>query len=420
MWQAQRDHPMTERLEERVDLVLTSARLLHVNGQSTEETITAAERLGRALGLSIVLIPRWGEVQLEAEDGASRLATVVKADPVGVHMARVSAVMRVIDSMTTGELTASAGASRLGAIERMPPAPTWLFTVAAAVGAVALSVIFGVRHLPAVVLIAGSAAAGALIRRLPALSRENALLPTLCAAFIAGVVGAFATLQNLSSALRLVAVCPCMILVPGAHVLNGMLDLAAARVHLGAARLLYAALVLVAISAGLLGGLGLLHVSLPIDVPGRSIPLWLDAVAAGAAAAAFTVFFSAELSTLAWPVGIGMLAHGLRWWTLSSGFGPATGAAVASLSVGLLLTPIARRWHMPFAAIGFASVVSLMPGVLVFRMVSGLVQVVSTGDTTPELIRSIISDGMTATTIILGMTGGLVASKVVVDTVTAS
>jgi len=420
MWQAQRDDLATTSLEERADLVLTSARLLHVNGQSTEQTIAAAEHLSRALGLSTVLIPRWGELQLRAEDGASRLVTVVDADPVGIHMGRVSAVMRLIDSVASGDLTASAAVSRLRSISRMPPASTWLFTLAAATGAAALSVIFGVRHVSAVALIVVSAAAGAVVRRVPALSRENALLPPFCAAFIAGVVGAFATRENLSSALRLVAVCPCMVLVPGAHVLNGMLDLAATRVHLGASRLLYSALVVLAISAGLLGGLTLLHVTLPVDVPGRSIPLWLDVAAAGAAAAAFTVFFSSELNTLAWPVGTGMLAHGLRWWMLSRGFGAATGATLAALTVGLLLTPVARRWHIPFAAVGFASVVSLMPGVLLFRMASGLVQLASTGNTTLDLLRSIIADGITATDIVLGMALGLVVSKVTVDAVTAA
>src|SRR5262245_15648532 len=157
MWQAQRDDPATETLEARADLVLTSARLLHVNGQSTEETITAAERLGRALGLSTALIPRWGELHLQVEDGASSLITAAKADPVGIDMARVSATMRVIDSITTGELTASAAASRLRSISLMAPAPMWLFTTASAVGAAALSVIFGVRHVSAVALIVGSA-----------------------------------------------------------------------------------------------------------------------------------------------------------------------------------------------------------------------------------------------------------------------
>src|SRR6266852_5070803 len=38
-------------LQERSELVLSFARVLHVNGQSTKETVAAAERLGNALGL---------------------------------------------------------------------------------------------------------------------------------------------------------------------------------------------------------------------------------------------------------------------------------------------------------------------------------------------------------------------------------
>src|SRR5258708_36562414 len=135
-------------------------------------------------------------------------------------------------------------------IAHAPPSPTWLFTLAAAAGAAALSVIFGVEHLEAVVLMGASAAVGAALRRFVARYSTNALLQPLGAALLAGVVGALAVRYQLSSALRLVAVCPCMILVPGPHVLNGMTDLAASRIHLGASRLVYAGLVVVAIPAG--------------------------------------------------------------------------------------------------------------------------------------------------------------------------
>jgi len=142
-----------------------------------------------------------------------------------------------------------------------------------------------VHHLKAVVLIMVSAAAGAVLRRTLARYSANTLLQPLCAALLAGMIGALAVRYNLSSSLRLIAVCPCMILVPGPHVLNGAMDLIAARINLGASRLVHAGLIILAISVGLLLGMGILSVSLPVGEPGRAVPLWLDVIAAGAAVA---------------------------------------------------------------------------------------------------------------------------------------
>jgi hypothetical protein len=45
---------------ERSDLVLAFARTLYINGQATEDTVRAVERLSRALGLRAMLVVRWG------------------------------------------------------------------------------------------------------------------------------------------------------------------------------------------------------------------------------------------------------------------------------------------------------------------------------------------------------------------------
>jgi uncharacterized membrane protein YjjP (DUF1212 family) len=402
--------------EDRANLILAFVRVLYVNGQATDQVLAAGEHLGESLALRASIMPRWGELELRTEEPDARLISAVTAEPVAVDMDRVVSTTRAIGELGAGRLAPDGAVARIAAISQAPPAPTWLFTLAAAAGATALAVIFGVEYLAAAALIAVSAAAGAVLRRAVARYSTNLFLQPFCAALLAGIVGAVAVRFELSSTLRLVAVCPCMILVPGPHVLNGALDLIAGRVHLGAARLIFASLVVLAISTGLLLGLALLGVSLPVDQAGRVVPLWQDVIAAGVAVAAYSVFFSTPSYMLGWPVAVGMLAHAFRWGMLTvAGVGAATGALAASLVVGTILTPVARRWHMPFAAIGFASVVSMIPGVFLFRAASGLLQLADGSHTTLALISATVADGMTAVTITLAISFGLIVPKLVID-----
>lgn len=400
-----------------LDLLLTSAVLLFQHGQTTEKMIDTMTRLAEALGFQVSVFPRWGDLTVRVEGPSGSLHEIIAASPTGVDMGQVAATMNVIDDVCNGRLDAASGRSALEAIPRLPPVSVARFALLAAAGAAALGVIFGEIHLISLLLIACSAGVGACLRRWLGKISRNLFVQPFCAALFAGAVGAVATRFQADSALHLVAVCPCMVLVPGPHLLNGAVDLARARMPLGAWRILYASLIIVVICTGLLLGLSLGGVVLPALGPSYPVPLEYDVIAAGVAVAAYGTFFAMPWRTLPIPVLIGMLAHASRWIVISWFSASAeTGALVACLIVGIITTPIADRLRLPFAALAFASVVSLIPGVFLFRMAGGLVNLVSLGGkASPDLLLATVVDGTTAVLIILAMAFGLILPKMCIE-----
>jgi uncharacterized membrane protein YjjB (DUF3815 family) len=189
-----------------------------------------------------------------------------------------------------------------------------------------------------------------------------------------------------------------------------------ARIPLGLARLTYASLIILAISTGLLIGLALGGTTLPPAAPGRFAPLLSDTIAAGVAVAAYSSFFSMPWRLLPVPVVIGMAAHAVHWAAMvGAGLSPEMAALLSCLLVGTLITPIADRLRLPFAALAFASVVSLIPGVFLFRMAGGLVELVQGGDADARLVAVVIADAGQAFLIMLTMTVGLIVPKMVIE-----
>ena len=400
--------------EAHCSLVIAFARLLFVNGQGTEQIFASVQSLARFLRLPSNLSLRWGEIELQVEE-AGRPIWRAAANPAGVEMSRVTAAMRLIDDVEGRRLTPEAALNAIGPIAHSPPVSLWLFALASGIGALAMAVIFGVQHVQDAALIFVSAFLGACLRRGLLQLTHNALVQPFCASLFAGLFAAIAFQYELAESLRLVALSPCVILVPGAHVLNGLADLINGRLHLGAARLLHAGLIIAAIATGLLFGLVLCGASLPLAEPLRAVPLWQHMLAGGFAVVAFGVLFSMPLRQILLPVLIGGIAQALRWLALAAGLKVGAAALIASLAIGFILLPVARKQRMPFAAVGFIAVVSMIPGSYLFTMAAGTVQIATGNDPTLELIGSIIANGTNAMLIILAISLGLVIPKFALD-----
>src|SRR5580704_12044082 len=55
--------------QEALKITALAVNLLFVNGQTTERTVVAAERLGHFLGISVKVLPYWDELMVQV-DGA--------------------------------------------------------------------------------------------------------------------------------------------------------------------------------------------------------------------------------------------------------------------------------------------------------------------------------------------------------------
>jgi uncharacterized membrane protein YjjP (DUF1212 family) len=338
-------------------------------------------------------------------EGSRDTVVTEPVSPTGINMRRVGALMRVIDRAQDGPLELPIVARAVADADAEKPSNTVAFTIACATGAGALAVIFGATHPATVLLVAIGAATGGLLRRWLGTTGAGPLVQVFGAGVIAGAFGALAAHLNLGASTALVAVCQAMVLVPGPHVLNGALDLLDLRVSLGLARLGYAAVLLAAITGGLVLGLGLGGQTLAVSAPASAAPFYFDVVAAGIAAASYPVYFSMPWRMIGWPVAVGALAHALHWWVLHAGASMALAAFLSCLLVGAILVPVSHYIRIPFAGIGFASVVALVPGVYVFRTLSGFVQFA--GHPSPALLSAAASDLIVASITLTGMAIGL-------------
>ena len=371
------------------------------------------ERLSRALGRPASLRARWGQVTFYSINGN---AAFVDVEPAGVDISRVAAAEQAMDAVCAGTLDPASALKRLDEIGRERPVPLTRFAPMAAAGAAALSVIFGAPDVLTVALIAVVAGLGAWLRRIAARLSANPLLQPLVASLVAGAAAGLVAQLRLPVALRLLAVCPCMVLVPGPHFLNGMIDLARARIALGAARLGLAGLIVLMICIGLLAGLALAGASFPEAGVVRRVPLALDVLAAGIAVAAYGSFFNMPWHMMGVPVATGMVAHALRWELLQLGVGVPTGAFGAAIVAGAVMALAAHRLRLPFGAAAFACVVSLIPGVYMFQAASELVTVARLGlDTSLGLILGLVADTSTAGLTLLAIAAGLILPKLCAD-----
>jgi uncharacterized membrane protein YjjP (DUF1212 family) len=327
-------------------------------------------------------------------------------------------VHAILEQVREGDLDPATALAQLGKVEADTPRHSrWLAILVLGAAAASLARLLGAD--PGAVAVAGLATGLGLLARQELGRRHFSLLTLpLTAAFLGAVLGGLAIRLEWTRTPDLVLIMPALMLVPGPHLINGLLDLIQNHLPMSLARLWLAVGILLASALGIVLGIELtLPELVTADPTARAghLSLFFDMVLAGIATCGFAVFYNTAWGQLGKAMVGGMLGHGLRYLALEAGCRLEVATFLGGLAVGVVSAWIARSARAPFAVIAFAGAVTMMPGVHIYRALGGALQLARRAEQTdPAAMAGTLGNAFQACVVVSGLVLGLILGARVV------
>jgi uncharacterized membrane protein YjjP (DUF1212 family) len=325
--------------------------------------------------------------------------------------ARVHAILRAV---RCGELELVDALAQLKRVRTEAPRhPKWLVALSLGGAAASLALLLGAD---AGASLAAAAATGIGFAARQELGRRGVsiLAPPFVAALIGAVIGGLAIRRGWTATPGLALIVPSLILVPGPHIINGLLDLVDNHMALGLFRLALACSLLTAAMLGIVVGMELTLPAVP-DSESRfrgELTIASDMVLAGIVTCGFALAYNSAWPHVCLAVLGGVLGHGLRYVALQGGGKLDAATFLGGLAVGIVSACIARFTKVPVAVIAFAGAVTMMPGVQMYRALVGVLRLsrLEDGGESPaatEVLGYALQAGVVASALALGLVVGV-------------
>jgi uncharacterized membrane protein YjjP (DUF1212 family) len=394
----------------QTNLLLQAGRLLLEYNESTGAIYRALTKTARALTDEPCHVAvSYHEVTVSLAGDGPALEPVSELRYNAAVQARVH---QILERVREGSLDAAAALARLCEVEADTPRHSrWLAALALSAAAASLAVLLGADVGAAAV--AGVATGLGLLARQELGRRHVGLLALpLTAAFIGAVLGGLAIRLGWTQSPALVLVVPALMVVPGPHLINGLLDLIDNHLPMSLSRFGLATGILLASALGVVLGVELTVPSPLFSDPaggaGR-LNLASDMALAGVVTCGFAVYYNTATRHL-WMAAVGgMVGHGLRYLALEAGCWPEAAAFLGGLAVGAVSAGMARLGKAPVAVIAFAGVVTMIPGLNLYGALAGALQLARLGYATdPATVARTLGHALQASLVVSGLALGLI------------
>jgi uncharacterized membrane protein YjjP (DUF1212 family) len=357
------------------NLLLQAGRLLLAYNESTgaiHRTLAATARALTDEPCHVVVSYRGVAVFVPGEG--------VAVEPVAelrYNMAVQARVHEVLDQVRRGVLDASAALGCLARVEEDTPRHSrWLAALLLGAAAASLAGLLG-ADLGAAGVAALAAGLGLVVRQELGRRHFSLLALPLAAALLGAVLGGLAIRLGWTRTPELALIVPALMVVPGPHLINALLDLIDNHLPMSLFRLALATGILLASALGVVVGVEL---TLPAPLFGEQgggadhHNLASDMALAGAVTCGFAVFYNTPWRHLWMAAAGGMAGHGLRFLALEAGCRLEAATFLGGLTVGVISAWMAHSSKAPVAVIAFAGAVTMIPGLSLYRALAGALQ----------------------------------------------
>ena len=366
--------PVAEDADSALALLLSAARGAQACGYGAEDTERLVTELAAQLGMADVQVSSLPtQLQLAIGIPGQQRLVLLRVTPVPVDLDRIVRLDAVAREVKAGRIGPREASVRIDAIARSQPPyrpPMVLFAYClAAAGAVLLFGEDAPEALGAAVAGLGVGAIAVARNRI----RELDLAAELVSALLAGFIAQAASARIWPLDPRVATLGAIVILLPGFTLTQAVRELQTRNLLSGLAGTGTAAVTFLALVIGaLLGGSLGSRAFGPARVPPVEVPPWLYLVGAAALGLALVVVLRAPRREAPTVVGSALLAAAVAH-AVSRNLGPALGAFVGAVVIGLAAHLNAWFRSRPVWLVTIPGVLVLVPGSVGYRSLLELV-----------------------------------------------
>jgi len=126
----------------------------------------------------------------------------------------------------------------------------------------------------------------------------------------------------------------------------------------------------------------------------------------------FAMYYNAAWTQIGMAVLGGMAGHGLRFLAMNAGCRLEIATFFGALAVGIVSSLIVRAYKIPFAVIAFAGAVTMMPGLQMYRSLSGVLQLAQpNAEAKQAVVASTLGNAAQASLVIGALALGLIIAE---------